>query len=484
MRRLKGEDNSFLAWESETQPQHTIKAVVMDPAQGHEPITFESVKATLPGLVDHIEPLQWQLHMPRVGFGRPWWRARSGLDMDYHVQRVTAAAPGGDRELAATIAALCRSVLDRNRPAWQMFYVDGLSDGRIALVLKIHHAVADGSASLRLLELIYSADPATRLPAPRRIPLPDERRPRARTWYRLVLRHQFAALTRFPGIVSRTVAVTKTIRRRQQAGLPGYAEAFTAPPAPFNEPLTADRRFAYHACDLAEIRAVAKAFDVTINDVFLAICSGALRAHLHDDRALPDEPLTAVVPVSMRPPGCEADWGNQVARWNIDFATHIADPVQRLNAIAGATRIARDVQAERDAWLQHDWMEYWPLFWVYSRVLPILGARVKRRPMFSLIASNMRGPQRRLHWDGAPVERLISSGPLVFPMGLNFTGWSYLDEMVISVLCCGDQLSDPGRITDAMAGVLDELSTRAGSLPVQAVEQRDRQPRTGVHVTP
>ncbi|MGV0742351.1 wax ester/triacylglycerol synthase family O-acyltransferase [Mycolicibacterium sp. XJ870] len=484
MRRLKGEDNSFLAWESDTQPQHTIKAVVLDPQQGHQPISFESVKASLPGLVDRVEPLQWQLLLPRVGFGRPWWVARSRPDMDYHVQRATAAAPGGDRELGAAIAEIFRTGLDRNRPAWQLYYVDGLADGRIALVLKVHHAVADGTASLRLLELIYSTDPAATLPAPRRIPLPDEHRPPPWQWYRLVLRHQLTALGRFPGIVARTAHVTGTIRRRQKAGKPGYAEAFAAPPAPFNEQLSAQRRFAYRTCDVTQMRAVAKAFGVTVNDVFLSMCSGALRNYLEDEGVLPGEPLTAVVPVSMRPPGSEADWGNQVARWNVGFATDIADPVQRLTTIAAATRTAREVQAERDAWLQHDWMEYWPLFWVYSRVLPILGARIKRRPMFSLIASNMRGPQRRLHWDGAPIEKLISSGPLVFPMGLNFTGWSYLDEMAISVLTCGEQVPDPFQIAEALPAMLDELSSRAPSSAVEAVEQRDRQPGAGVDVTP
>lgn len=476
MRRLNGEDNSFLAWESDTQPQHTIKAVVLDPHSGHEPLTFDAVRAAVPGLVDRVEPLQWQLLMPRSGFGRPWWIAGSRPNLDYHLQRVTAAAPGGDRELAATIGEIFQTRLDRSRPAWQLFYVEGLADDRIALVLKIHHAVADGSASLRLLEMIYSADPSAALPAPRRIPLPDEHRPAPWVWFGLVLRHQLTALRRFPGIIARTARVTGTIRRRQQAGKPGYAEAFAAPPAPFNEPLTADRRFAYRGCDMAEIRAVAKAFDVTVNDVFLTMCSGALREYLRRHATLHDDPLTAVVPVSMRPPGTEATWGNQVARWNIAFATDIADPVQRLQAIASATRTAREVQAERDAWLQHDWMEYWPLFWIYSRVLPILGARIKQRPMFSLIASNMRGPQRRLHWGGAPIERLISSGPLVFPMGLNFTGWSYLNEMVISVLACGDQVSDPFRIADALPVALAELS--------QAVEQSDGESATGVHVSP
>jgi WS/DGAT/MGAT family acyltransferase len=484
MRRLKGEDNSFLAWESTTQPQHTIKAVVLDPNQGHEPLTFDTVKTRFPGVVDRVEPLQWQLLMPRVGFGRPWWISRPRIDVDYHIRRMTAPAPGGDRELGEVIASLFEVGLDRDKPAWQLFYVDGLADGRIALVLKIHHAVADGMASLRLLEKIYSADPEERLPALRRHPMPNEQRPAPWVWFPLVLRHQLAALARFPSIVARTAKVTGTIRRRQKAGKPGYAEAFSAPAAPFNDTLTPSRRFAYRLCDFADIRRVAKGFGVTVNDVFLTICSGALREFLDQNGHLADEALTAVVPVSMRPADTSDQWGNQVARWNVDFATNIADPIERLNAIAAATRTAREVQGERDALLQHDWMEYWPLFWLYSRVLPIIGARISRRPMFSLIASNMRGPQRRLHLGGAPIEKLISSGPVVFPMGLNFTGWTYEGQMTICVLTCGDQVPDPQRITDALPRALAALAERLPSAQVQAVDEPEGESAAKVDVTP
>jgi diacylglycerol O-acyltransferase / wax synthase len=479
MRRLKGEDNSFLAWESDVQPQHTIKAVVLDPGQMSEPFTFDRLKIAVQGWVDQIEPLQWQLLAPRVGFGRPWWISRPQLDIEHHVQRTTAPAPGGDEQLAATIGEIFEVALDRNRPAWQLWYVEGLADGRIALILKIHHAVADGTASLRLLETLFSTDPQTPLPQPRPTALPNERRPAPWIWWPRVLRHQMAALARFPGIIARTAAVTGVIRRRRKAGKPSYAEAFTAPPMSFNEPFSAGRRFAYRRCDVSEIKRVSKAFGVTVNDVFLTICGGALREYLAERGQLSDESLTAVVPVSMRPAETEGEWGNKVARWNVDLATHIADPVQRLAAIASATGTAREVQAERDAWLQHDWMEYWPLFWLYSRVLPILGAKMKRRPMFSLIASNMRGPQNTLYWGGAPVEQLISSGPIVFPMGLNFTGWSYRDEMAICVLTCGDQVPDPYGIADRLPRALAELSAKAGSAGGGLLDASDRQAVSG-----
>ncbi|WP_018180535.1 wax ester/triacylglycerol synthase family O-acyltransferase [Jongsikchunia kroppenstedtii] len=459
MRRLKGEDNSFLAWESAVQPQHTVKAVVLDPKKVSEPFDFDRFKEVVQAWAARVEPMQWQLLSPRAGVGRPWWVSRPRLDMNYHVHRTTAAAPGGDEQLAATIGELFEVPLDRDRPAWQIWYVEGLADGKVALVLKIHHAVADGGASVRLLENIYSADPDAPLPAA--CPAPeDEQRPAATTWLPQVGRVQLTSWGRFPSLLGRTAHVTSVIRARQKSGKPGYAEAFTAPAMPFNDPLTAGRTFAYRRVDVNEIKRVAKAFGVTVNDVFLSLCAGALREYLQSHGKLSDDALTAVVPVSMRPKDTEVEWGNHVARWNVEFATHIADPVERLQAIADGTRTAREVQAERDESLQHDWMEYWPLFWVYSRVLPIAGARVSKRPMFSLIASNMRGP-KQLYLGGAPIEQLISTGPLVFPMGLNFTGWSYENEMTICVLACSDHISEAYDIADHLPEMLAELGKLA-----------------------
>lgn len=458
MRRLTGVDNLFLKQENNTQPQHTIKAVVLDPAAAHQPLTFDVVRATVPALVERIEPLRWQLLQPRLG--RPWWIERPRIDLDYHVKHATAAAPGGDRELSAQIGRINLGALDRERPAWQLWYVDGLADGRIALVLKLHHALADGMASLRLLESIFSSDPAEPLPTPAGS-MTDEPRPNRAVWYRTLLSHQRAAAMRFPKLLARSANTVKTVRARRKAGRPGFAEAFAAPSAPFNAPFTAQREFAYLTCDLNTIKEIKSAFGVTVNDVYLAVCSGAVRSYLDRRGKLTAESLSAVVPVAVRPPGAEVDWGNQVTTWYASLATDIADPVERLQRISANTRAARAVHDERDLWLFGDWMEYWPLFWFYGRALPIVGAATKRRPTYSLIASNVPGPKTRLYWAGAPIEKLISVGPIVYPYGLNFTGWSYGNDMTIGMQACTDHVPDIWEIADGIPRALDELAALA-----------------------
>jgi WS/DGAT/MGAT family acyltransferase len=448
----------FLKQESSTQPQHTIKAVVLDPAAARRPLTFEAIRAAVPALVERIEPLRWQLLKTRLG--RPWWIERPLVDLDHHVKRTSAAAPGGDRELSTQINQINMGALDRGRPPWQLWYVDGLAGGRIALVLKIHHSLADGMASLRLLESIFSSDPSEPLPTARSA-MADERRPGVAEWYRSALGHQTAAAARFPGVLARSARTIKTVRARRKAGRPGFAAAFGAPSARFNAPFTARREFAYLTCDLDVIKEIKSAFGVSVNDVYLAACSGAVRSYLDRHGELTDEPLSAVVPVAIRPPGAEVDWGNQVTTWYASLATDVADPVERLQRISANTKAARAVHDERDLWLFGDWMEYWPLFWFYGRALPIVGAATKKRPTYSLIASNVPGPKTRLYFGGAPIEKLISVGPIVYPYGLNFTGWSYGNDMTIGMQTCSDHVPDIWELADGIPRALDELAARA-----------------------
>ena len=461
MRRLNSMDNLFLKQENRTQPQHTIKAVVLDPAAAHQPLTFDAVRAVVPALVEKVEPLHWQLLWPRLG-GRPWWIDRPQIDLSYHVNYAKAESPGGDRELAAQISEIVSVGLDCGRPAWQLWYIDGLAHGRIALVLKLHHALADGLASVRLLETIFSTDPAEPLPTPGRT-LVDERPPNTATWLRLLATHEGAAMLRFPRVLVRSARTFGTIRRRRKAGRPGFAEAFAAPATRFNERFTQDRQFAYVRCDMATLKEIKSAFGVTLNDVYLAGCSDAIRSYLDRRGELPAESLTTVVPVAIRPPGEEIDWGNQVTIWNVSLATDVADPVDRLERIAANTRAAREVQAERDLWLFGDWMDYWPLFWFYARGLPLLGAMARHRPTYSMTVSNVPGPKRQLYFAGAPIENIISVGPIIYPYGLNVTGWSYLDKMTIGMQACKKSVADVAEIADGIPHALAELATLAAS---------------------
>lgn len=467
MIRLSGMDNMFLKQESKVQPQHTIKAVVLDPSAGHEPITFDKVRATIPAWLEMAEPLRWALFESRTGVGRPWWISRPEIDMDYHVKQITAPAPGGDIELSTVISEIIEGPLRRGVPFWQLYYVDGLADGRVGLVLKLHHSLADGMASLRLLETIFCKDPDEPLPVPTQ-KLTNEPDPSGLEWYTSVAEKQTTQGMKFPNVLARSGKSIQRIRKRQKEGRQGFAEAFRSPAAPFNDTPTERRSFAYVTYDLATIKRIGKTLGGTVNDVFLTAVGGATREYLKENGTDVDSgPLTAVVPVAIRPPGQEISWGNMTTTWFLSIATDIADPVERLRTVSLNTKSARSVHDERDLWLFGDWMEYWPLFWFYGRAMPIVGAKLQESPTYSLIASNVPGPKDQLYLGGAPIEKLISVGPIVFPYGLNFTGWSYQGEMVISMQACGDHVPDMWEIASRVPQQLDELAALASAADVE-----------------
>ncbi|MDQ1519215.1 MAG: diacylglycerol O-acyltransferase / wax synthase, partial [Actinomycetota bacterium] len=199
------------------------------------------------------------------------------------------------------------------------------------------------------------------------------------------------------------------------------------------------------------------AYDCTVNDVFLALASGALRRYLAEHGSIPRRTLTASVPVSTRTKEDTVAWGNRLTTWYVELATNVADPVERLHRIHDNMRASRAALEDiRD--LQHEWVEFWPLFKAFVFGLPRLVAPfVGHRPSYNVIVSNVAGPPRPLYRHGARLAHLISMGPLVEGLGLNFTGWSYVDEMTVAVMGCREHVPDIWELAAGLRASLDEL---------------------------
>ena len=163
MRQLAGADGHHISVETPTQPQHTLKCMILDPRSAHEPVTFERLRAWAPAVLPHVPPFRWQLAPPPMGLGHPFWIDRPELDVDYHVRVTRVAAPGGRAELATVLGQLLGGeLLDRSRPLWQLWLVEGLADSRVALVWKVHHSLADGIASVRMFSAVLQHGPEER----------------------------------------------------------------------------------------------------------------------------------------------------------------------------------------------------------------------------------------------------------------------------------------------------------------------------------
>jgi WS/DGAT/MGAT family acyltransferase len=466
MRRLAGADSQFLFGERGPRHQHTLKVAVIDPSGATQPATFAALREQVREALPLLEPFQWRLATVPGNLGQPYWVVTDDHDLDYHVREIVLPAPGDDRELATAISEIASNPLDRARPLWQVWFVDGLAGGHVAYVAKVHHALADGVASANLLLQAFSESPVLTVvpPEPR---LRAEPPPTRRVLLRLGLAGTFRLLAHLPRLLVDTVRSGLRMRRRRRSGTQGAARPFSGPRTRFDAPLTSERWLAYETFALDDIKRVKDAFGCTVNDVFLALVGGALRRYLEVHGELPDRTLTASLPVSTRTHTDPQVWGNRLTTWYVELATDVADPVERLRTVRRNARAARDALADvRD--LQHEWVEFWPLFKAFVFGMPRLVAPfVGHRPAYNVIVSNVPGPRRPLYRHGARLVHLISMGPLVDGLGCNFTGWSYVDEMTIAVMGCRDVVPDVWDLAEGLRSTLDELLAAVPVAPIR-----------------
>ena len=469
MRRLAGADSLFIFNENRARHQHTLKIAVIDPTGADTSVSADALREQIREALPLLEPFRWRLVRVPFDLGHPYWIETSVLDLDYHVQRVAVSAPGGPRELAEVISRIASVGLERDRPLWQVWFVEGLADGQVAYVSKVLHALADGMASERLLAEVFGDRPdvtamgVTATAESERVP----------GWWRLLglgLTDVARMLVMLPLLLVRTARAARRGRTHASTNDPG-TRPFAGPHTRFDEPLTPHRGLAFETFDLARIKAVGRAFDASVNDVLLAMAAGALRSYLHAHGELPDAALTAAVPVSVRKPGEERTWGNRVATWYVTLATDVEDPVERLQTIVRSARAARAETAATDPELQHAWAEYWRLFRLVTQGVPKIARPFIGRPSYNAIVSSVPGPPVPLFRHGARLVHMISMGPLVEGIGVNFTGWSYAGEMTIAVMACRERVGDVWDLADALRAGLDELSAaadarRPGAAPV------------------
>jgi WS/DGAT/MGAT family acyltransferase len=467
MERLSGLDAGFLHQESPTVHMHTLKIAVLDPSTVPGGYSFERFRDELAGRL-HLLPLfRKRLVEIPLGVHDPMWADDPDFDIDRHIRRTAAPAPGRRREVDEAIAAIASVPLPRDRPLWETTVIEGLADGRLAFVTKIHHAVADGLAAAELLADVTTTAPDDGEARPDTAPTQEwvgETLPGRFTLFRIGLLERLRLLLRLPRLLGRTVRnLVAVARRRRGPGVNAPRPVIDAPLTPFNRSLTADRAFATTSLDFERLRAVKARLEVTVNDTLLALVTGALRAYLTDRGALPDGPLVAGVPVSTdRPDDVRRLSGNRVSNLFTALPTEEPDPLERVRRIHEVTGEAKVVQSLLGADMLAAWSDLTgrPYGWLmrqYTRT----GVADRRRPMINLVVSNVAGPRERLYAAGASIDAIYSVGPILESVGLNVTAWSYGDRLNVSALACRDHIPDLHRITGGLEPALVELETAA-----------------------
>ena len=441
---LRPLDAGWLWLESPTNLMHGAVLCVFDPPEGAAPGFVADLVARMRSQTSAVAPHNQRLKASALGRLWPQWETVDRIDPDRHVVHLALPSPGGERELAVLISQLQSTALDKTQPLWSLHVIEGLPEGRFAIFGKMHHAMADGVAALAMVDAWLSDDPDTRnLPPlwaakPNRRTKPAEPRPAA-------------------GLAAQLAAAPKlfnaTARAAYKAMTGVSARPWSAPHSPINTPITARRRVATQAFELDRFRNLAKRTETTINDVVLAVCSGALRRYLDEIDGLPDRPLITNIPVSLRQSDAKAQGGNAISWAMVSLATDIEDPRERLAVISAAT-----THAKQELGLMGATIDTYTLL----AVTPILAEQIAGLgghipPMYNVPISNVPGPRQPKYLDGALLREIYALTVLYGGQALNMVVVSYTDRLNFSFTACADALPHVQRLASHCRDALSEL---------------------------
>jgi len=442
MKRLSGWDAVLLYSETPNVHMHTIKVAVIELAPDRRDFNIEAFRQVISGRLNKLEPFCYELIEVPFGLHHPMWREHCDIDLNYHIRPWQLPAPGGRRELDEAIGQIASTSLDRTRPLWEMYFVEGLANNRIAVVGKIHHALADGVASANLMARGMDLQPG-----PEGGPYVSDPAPTTRQLMGSAFADHLRHLGRIPHTIRYTAQGLGRVRRSSRKLSPELTRPFEPPPTFMNHKITAQRRFATATLALADVKETGKRLGATINDMVLAMSTGALRTLLlrYDGKA---DPLLASVPVSFdfSP---ERISGNYFTGMLVALPVDLDDPLARVRACHQNAITAKESHQLMGPELVSRWAAYMPptptqAFFRWA------SGRDGHNKILNLNISNVPGPRERGRVGGALVTEIYSVGPLTAGSGLNITVWSYVDQLNISVLADGATLKDPHEVTEAM----------------------------------
>ncbi|MGH8444853.1 MAG: WS/DGAT/MGAT family O-acyltransferase, partial [Solimonas sp.] len=381
-----------------------------------------------------------------------FWTEDEDFDLEAHFRHLALPAPGRVRELLALVSQLHAAHLDRARPMWEFYVISGLEDGRFALYSKVHHAMVDGIAAMRLLRKSMSEDATVDMIPPWTM-VRRQSRDDGEALPQGALSNTAHVLANIRTQAATLPAVSRELYRSIREGRdnPDYVSAFQAPRSILNQPISGSRRFAAQSYPLLRIRGAMKRHHATVNDIVLAMCASALRRYLLDLEALPAKPLIAMVPLSLRRD--ESDEGNQIAMILANLGTHLAEPAARLAAIQGSVQDAK----RRFSRMGGAAMLNYVAAVMAPAGLNIATGIAPRWQSFNVIISNVPGPKRPLYWNGAQLDGMYPVSIITDGLALNITLTSYVDRLEFGVIACRRTLPRVQRLLDYFEQGLAEL---------------------------
>ena len=479
MRQLTSLDAQFLAMESSRRYGHVGGLAIYDPstAPGGQ-LTSKDLCRLIGRRIHLLPPFRWKLATVPLGLDHPYWVEDPDFDLDFHIRDTAVPPPGGEHQLAEQVARIFARPLDRSRPLWELYLIHGLENGRVAMLTKVHHAAVDGMSGAEILSILLDLEPEGReVPPPEaehgeRVPGQLEMAARGLAGVPLqpvrALRAVPSAvpnLTSLPGAamvpgvptLDRVLGRAKRLGRGTPDGGVLETSSVRAPRTRFNGRISAHRRFAFGSLPLDSLKALKDELGIKINDVVIALCATAVRNWLLELGELPEEPLVAMVPMSVRTEEQRGTFGNRVSMMIVPIPTDEPDPRVRLLRAHETMRSAKERHQALPADLLGDVSNFIPaaLMSRASRVSAEIFGRV--RPPLNLVISNVPGPPIPLYCAGATMEAHYPVSVISDGVGLNITVLSYRDHVDFGIVADRDQVDDAWPLMDGLGQSLDEL---------------------------
>ena len=462
MERLNGIDSGFLNLETPVDHMHQGALLILDRGDEADAASLDHLQRMIDERLHLVPALRRRVVDVPFGIDHPYWIEDPDFDLDFHIRHIAVPPPGGRVQLSRLIGRLFANRLHRDRPLWEVYLIDGLAQNRAAVLVKAHHAAVDPASGAELLAtmLDFQANP-TKVGPGRRPWLPDRVPGAAEMMVRGMLslaRNPLRVIEATPRVLANAFNLQRSMMAPKG---PAPQTPFSAPRSPFNGALTPHRTTAWASLDLQTVRSLKNALECTVNDVVLAVVTGAARRYLLAQKKPVEAPLIALVPISVR---AGSRWGEaemHIAPLFAPLPVQTRNPLRRVAAIVEATRGTREVQDAIGADLLRDITQFAPpaLAASAARMYGRLRIADRVRPLFNLIVTNVPGPPMPLYLAGARVVHYYPLGSIYHAAGLSLSVQSLEERLDVGLVACREILPDPWPLADALPEALAELDT-------------------------
>jgi diacylglycerol O-acyltransferase / wax synthase len=475
MKHLSVVDGAFLHLESPEMPMHVGSLALFEPQKGDDTPWLDRVKAHVITRM-HLAPVfTRKLALMPFDLANPVWIQDDDIDLDYHIRYLVLHAPGSMEQLEALAARLHSSLLDRSRPLWEFYVIEGLASGQVGFYSKVHHAAVDGQAAVAMANSIFDLTPEPRRVRPPRRSNTNRYQLGVAELLSAALSNQARQAVQFakliPPLSSALLKTGRAALAARRSGLsnssnaPGTRLKF-APPTPFNTSITNQRAFSAVTLSMQEVKDLGKLYGASINDMVLWLCSTAMREYLADSRELPGKTLVAGVPISLRPEG-DTSANNQVSGTVIDLATQEKDPLVRLRAIMSGTKAMKEQMGTFGAMIPTDFPSIGSP-WLLSGLASLYGrSRIADwLRLANVVISNVPGPQLPMYLAGARMTGLYPLSIVVHGVALNITVQSYMGQLCFGLISCRRAVPDLKELGVQLTRALETLKKLQLAEPV------------------